>query len=410
MLEGAPGATHERPGRLLGAERRDLLQLLRGELARSLATGHLLTLDVLADVLDDLGVRQRGRVSDIGEVRDRGDDPAHDLSGARLRHVRNDPDVRRARDLPDMALDRLAHLLLDLAARAEAGLERHVHLDGPAANVVDHRDGCGLGDLLDGDACRLELFGAEPVPGDVDHVVDPAEDPEVAVGRLHGPVARHVRPVAPVLAILVRAVLLVVGLDEPLGRAPDRLEAPGPGVADADVARPAASRLEHVAVLGIYPAIYDEDARPAAARLHRLQCGQGAAQETAVLGLPPGVDDGCLALADTFAVPAPDLRLDRLTDGRHVLEAVVVLCRLVRPELAQHPDRRGRGVEDVHPEPLRDPPGTTGIRIRGHALVDDARRPERQRTVDDVGVAGDPADVGEAPVRVLRVDVLVVRR
>src|SRR5665648_717406 len=76
MLEGAPGATHERPGRLLGAERRDLLQLLRCELARSLATVHLLALDVRAAVLDDLGVRQRGRVSDIGEVRDRGDDPA----------------------------------------------------------------------------------------------------------------------------------------------------------------------------------------------------------------------------------------------------------------------------------------------------------------------------------------------
>jgi hypothetical protein len=36
----------------------------------------------------------------------------------------------------------------------------------------------------DGQAGRLQFFGAQPVPGDVDHVVHPAEDPEVAVGGL----------------------------------------------------------------------------------------------------------------------------------------------------------------------------------------------------------------------------------
>ena len=78
----------------------------------------------------------------------------------------------------------VADLLLDLLARGEAGLERDVHLDDPAAELVDHRHRGGLGDLVDGEAGRLELLGAQPVPGDVDHVVDPAEDPEVAVGRL----------------------------------------------------------------------------------------------------------------------------------------------------------------------------------------------------------------------------------
>jgi hypothetical protein len=37
------------------------------------------------------------------------------------------------------------------------------------------------------------------VSGDVDHVVDPAEDPKVAVGRLDCAIAREVPPVAPVL-------------------------------------------------------------------------------------------------------------------------------------------------------------------------------------------------------------------
>ena len=63
-----------------------------------------------------------------------------------------------------------------------------------------------------------------------------------------------------------------------------------------------------------------EDARAAAAGLHRLQRGQRAAQEAAVLGLPPGVDDRRLALADDAVVPAPHVGLDGLADGRHVLK------------------------------------------------------------------------------------------
>ena len=148
--------------------------------------------------------------------------------------------------------------------------------------------------------------------------------------------------------------------------------------------------------------------RAAAARLHGVQGGQPGAQEAAGLGLPPGVDDDRLALADGLVVPAPDLGLDRLADRGHVLEVVVVLGRLVRAHLAQHPDRGGGGVEDVHPEPLGDPPGAAGVRVVRRALVDHAGGAERERAVDDVGVAGDPADVGHAPVRVVRVDVLVV--
>src|SRR5919197_1035991 len=102
---------------LLGpTEGLDLLDLLRRKLARDLAAADLLRLDVAADVVDDLGVCQRGRVTDVGEVGDPGDDPAHDLSGPRLRHVRNDPDVLGPGNLADLGLNRLGHLLLDGAA------------------------------------------------------------------------------------------------------------------------------------------------------------------------------------------------------------------------------------------------------------------------------------------------------
>ena len=151
-------------------------------------------------------------------------------------------------------------------------------------------------------------------------------------------------------------------------------------------------------------------AGPGAARLHRIEGRLRAAEKAAVLGLPPGVDDDRLALADDVVVPPPDFGLDRLADRGHVLEVVVVLRRLVGPGLAQHADRRRRGVEDVDVELLGDSPGPPGVRIGRDALVDDAGRGQRQRAVHDVGVARDPADVRHAPVHVLRVDVLVVLR
>src|SRR6185437_15552904 len=178
----------------------------------------------------------------------------------------------------------------------------------------------------------------------------------------------EVRPVAPVLAVRVLVVLLVVDRDEPLGLAPDGLHDPGPRGADADVAGLAI--WHRVAVLVVDDRVDADHRRAAAAGLHRLQRGQRAAQEAAGLGLPPGVHDDGVALADRLVVPAPDLRLDGLAHRGHVLEVVVVLGRLVRADLAQHPDRGGRGVEDVHPEPFGNPPRAPSVRVVGRALVD----------------------------------------
>src|SRR6185437_13674399 len=210
----------------------------------------------------------------------------HDLAGPGLRHVRDDPDVPRPGDLADVGLDRGLDLRLDLRGRAVAGLERDVHLDHPAADVVNDRDRSGLGDLVDGEAGGLELLGAEPVPGDVDHVVDAAEDAEVAVGRLDRTVAREVRPVVPVGRLRVLVVLGVVRRDEPLWLAPDRLEDARPRVADADVARLAAAGRDLVGVLVEDDGIDAEYRGAAAAWLHLVDAGQRRAEEAAGLGLP----------------------------------------------------------------------------------------------------------------------------
>src|SRR6185312_3349193 len=128
----------------------------------------------------------------------------------------------------------------------------------------------------------------------------------------------------------VLVVLGVVRRDEPVRLAPDRLEDAWPRGADADVARLAAARGDLVAFLVEDDRVDAERGRAAGAGLHRVDAGQRRAEEAARLGLPPGVDDDRLALADVLVVPAPDLGLDRLAGRGHVLEVVVVLGGLLR--------------------------------------------------------------------------------
>jgi hypothetical protein len=73
--------------------------------------------------------------------------------------------------------------------------------------------------------------------------------------------------------------------------------------------------------------------------------------------------------------------------------------------LDQRADRRRRGVEDVDLVRLDHLPEAAGIRIGRHAFEDDLGGAAGQRAVGDVGVAGDPADVGGAPEDVVRLDV-----
>src|SRR5207249_484556 len=141
----------------------------------------------------------------------------------------------------------------------------------------------------------------------VDDVVDAAEDAVIAVGGFDRPVAGEIRPVAPILAVPVLAIARVVLRDEAVGVAPDRLEDARPRVLDADVAGLACAFGDLVAVLVVDHRMDAGDRRPGAARLHRPHAGDRAAQKAAGFGLPPGVDDDRLALADDVVVPAPDL-------------------------------------------------------------------------------------------------------
>ena len=151
-----------------------------------------------------------------------------------------------------------------------------------------------------------------------------------------------------------------------------------------------------------------ETRRTRAAGLHGIKRGLGGAEETTGFRLPPGVHDDGFAFADNFVIPAPDFRLDGFADSGHVLEAVVVLLGLFGAGFAKHANGGGRGVEDVDVEAFGDAPRAAGVGELRDAFVEDAGGSKGERAVDDVGVAGDPADVGHAPVDVFGMNVLII--
>src|ERR1700687_5150955 len=62
-------------------------------------------LDDLADLLDDVGIGERGDVARIHAVGNGGENAAHDFAGAGFGHVGNDVDALGARDFADHGFD-----------------------------------------------------------------------------------------------------------------------------------------------------------------------------------------------------------------------------------------------------------------------------------------------------------------
>src|ERR687898_297469 len=183
-----------------------------GEPARSLlwcALGQ-----TFADQVHDRRVGERGHVTEVPLLRHVAQQPAHDLARASLRQLGDDHDLARLGDRADL----LGHVVAELADHAVtsvAGLgaqddERDDSLPGGRVGRTDNRR---LGYLRVRYERRLNLGGRNPVPGDVHDVVDPAEQPHVAVLVLLGTVPGEV------VALVGKAG--PVGVEVPLVIAPD---------------------------------------------------------------------------------------------------------------------------------------------------------------------------------------------
>ncbi|MDQ1169977.1 hypothetical protein QE392_001781 [Microbacterium proteolyticum] len=78
----------------------------------------------------------------------------------------------------------------------------------------------------------------------------------------------------------------------------------------------------------------------------------------------------------------------------------VELLRNVAADLHERPDGRRSGVEDGDAVLLDQLPPASGMRRVGGSLVQQLRRAVGERSVRHIRVAGDPADVGRAPVHI----------
>src|SRR6266568_1244981 len=360
------------------------------------------------NLLDDIGIRERADVSSVHTIGNGGENAAHDLAGAGLGHVRNNMDVLRPGDFADDGFDGYSDLILHRFVGKNARLERNVHDWDAAFDFVYGRNDRRFGDLRKREAGRFDFLGTEAMARDVDDVVNATEDAVITVGRKHSTVRSVIGPVAPILAARVLVVFFVVLSDEALRIAPDGLHDARPGIADANVSSLVRARRNFFSVLIPNHRINAENRRARATGLHGIESRFGGAEEAAGFGLPPGVNDHRFAFAHNIVIPPPNIGLDGFADRGHVLEMVVVFLGLVRAGLAKHTNGGGRSVEDVDVEAFGDAPGAARVRELGNAFAEDACCSERQRTVDDVGVAGDPADVGHAPVHVLGMNVLVI--
>jgi hypothetical protein len=140
--------------------------------------------------------------------------------------------------------------------------------------------------------------------------------------------------------------------------------------------------------------------------------GQRRDQVAAGLGLPPGVDDRAALVADHAVIPLPGLGVDRLADGAEDAQALArgLLDRLLAGA-HQRADGGRCGVEGGDIVLVDHLPEARHVRVVRDALEHQRDGAVGERAVDDVGVTGDPADVGGAPVdlAVLVVEGVLVR-
>src|SRR5690348_4511253 len=239
-----------------------------------------LVLAAARDFGHDGGVGQRGRVPERTVLGHVAQEATHDLARARLRQLGREDDVGRRRELADHAADVVTKLFQYLRRTFLAALQRDEGHDRlPRLRVVAPRDR-GLGDRGMADQRAFHLDRRDAMAGDVHHVVDAAEEPEIAVLVDARSVTDEVRvlPAVPV-SLLV-----------PLRVAKNAAQHCRPGLADDEVATTAGGHL-----LALVVEDCGVDGGEGLRRASGLQGGdawQGRDEDHARLGLPPRVDDG----------------------------------------------------------------------------------------------------------------------
>ena len=186
--------------------------------------------------------------------------------------------------------------------------------------VVRSRDDGGLGDLVVVHEGGFDLEGRQPVTGDVHHVVDPSEEPEVSVvvtlrsvtGDVHlGSVLREVRPDVSVgISQIVREMA---------------------GHGRVSTRYPPTEGTGAFVIEDVGPDPREGDRRRTGLELREPR--QRRDEDRAGLGLPPGVDDRCRSPPITFQYQTQASGLIGVAHGSEEPDRgeIVLLGELVLP-------------------------------------------------------------------------------
>ena len=163
--------------------------------------------------------------------------------------------------------------------------------------IADHG---GLGDRFMRHQRGLDLGGAHAVARDVEHIIDAPGDPVITIlvattavtGEIHARIGGE------------------VGLHVAFVIAPDRTCLPRPAVENHQVAFGRA--LEDVALVVDQRRLHTEERQRGGTRLEIGRARQRRDHDAAGLGLPPGVHQRAIAIADHAVEPLPGLGVDRL--------------------------------------------------------------------------------------------------
>src|SRR5229473_2966482 len=150
----------------------------------------------------------------------------------------------------------------------------------------------------------LHFHRPNAMAGDVQYVVDAAENPVVAV-------IVTLRAIAGEIEIRPSRPLCEIGFDVPRIVTPDRTQHRRPRFGEGEEATTDLDLLgPDVKERGVEAG----ERRGSAARLRLGETGQWRNDNRARLRLPPRIDDWAAAAADFLAIPHPRLGIDRLPD------------------------------------------------------------------------------------------------
>ena len=173
---------------------------------------------------------------------------------------------------------------------------------GKPTTAASRHDGVGHQSALD-------FRRAEPMAGHIDHIVDAAGDPVIAVfiaaaavaGEIHAGESRE------------------VSFNKALRIAIERARLSGPGI--SSTSGPSQAPVAGFVVLIQNRWLHAEERTRRRPGLQRRSAGQRRDQYPAGFSLPPGVDDRAAAVADNAMIPKPGFRIDRLADGAQQAKA-----------------------------------------------------------------------------------------